>query len=222
MRKEFEAIINNNPKIKKLYDDVKQKIELQGKKLYIMFNTSSSRKEFLGQAEEAGEQIVISIDTSLIDNKEKLIAVLIHELGEADYIACKLPKVTSQNENFKCEESVKQIREILSHNHIRRIINKYKLNDEIQNLGIVLRHAKLKDNSYKAIRTIHDIMTYFWCENIQCESEIKPHVQKIKQILDDADTLNNDINMIEERYKKVIDIILKELNYPIELIFIKR
>ena len=97
MNKIIERILDENKKIKLLYKNINEKLESQGKKLNIILE-SIDNGDF-GKTYNTITEVLIIIDLSLKDNKEKLKAVFIHELGEADYIANKLP-VIYLNEKF--------------------------------------------------------------------------------------------------------------------------
>lgn len=211
-------ILDRDSNIKKLYDDVTQKLTSQNKTLIIWSNIAGSRNEYCGNTEENGNEVIITIDYDLLENREKLTSVLIHELGEVDYIMCNLPKLTSKEGGFE-SRGVKDIREILTHNHVRRIINKYNLNEEIEKIGEESNQdSNLENKCFKVIKIVHNMMTYFWNENIQCDEDIKVYVQEIKDILDDADTINDNTDIIMKKYKKIIDIIINDLHYNNELI----
>ena len=221
MEKRYKAIITNNPKIKNLYEEVKKELKKQGKELRI-FPEKIVKASYLGQTIEDNTQVLIIIDDNLTE--DKYIAVLIHELGEAHYIANKLPKLKYD----EWDRNVKIMSECITHYHINRVIEKFNLQEETQVIRNNPCEVKLETTKWiNFLRCLHERVTWEGDSCVKGEEgykEISSSIDQAVEILDSYDTMNIDqdsIVEIEEGYKKILEI-LKELGYTEEISLISR
>ncbi|HII4452636.1 TPA: hypothetical protein ACY4RU_001539 [Clostridium perfringens] len=210
MNKIIERILDENKKIKLLYKNINEKLESQGKKLNIILE-SIDNGDF-GKTYNTITEVLIIIDLSLKDNKEKLKAVFIHELGEADYIANKLPVIYLNEKFFDC------FTECITHSHINKIIKKYNLEDEVKEN---LKPYMILNQYDDIIKLLHYKITYSL--NDTCMESKFNSYSKYKELINEIiidiekfDTINiNDKKVldIEKRCSDLIEKIEQNSNY---------
>lgn len=154
MDKFIKNILDENIKINSLYESINKKLQSQDKKLKFIIEVRGNGE--LGKTYNYINEVIISMDLKLKENKEKFIAVFIHELGEADYIANELPVIYKLNGEFYGDFT-----ECITHSHINKIVEKYNLNDYI--LPIMCNSNNLNDTNSEFVNIInllHHKITY--------------------------------------------------------------
>ena len=120
-----EEIIYKDANLRAFFEAVDKK--RCGRKWYI--NKSSLRADYLGQTMIEDKYINIYLKTDEIrkslksgqEYHEKEKAILIHELGEADYMLSRLPILSSTEHNNICSD----FQEVLSHKYIEYVLKNY-------------------------------------------------------------------------------------------------
>ncbi|EOU1912317.1 hypothetical protein GZ981_002218 [Clostridium perfringens] len=212
MNKYISDILDENKKIKELYEEIEKKLKKQGKKIKIYFDDTDIK----GETQEKIVLIEIFLSNKLKKDRKELIAILIHELGEADYIANKLPKIFNRN-NFEGEGNT----EILSHSHINKIVKKYDLIEEMSPISKPKKILeKSKDKIENIINLIHQKITYnlndkFMLEDIEFYSEYKKYVDKLVKDIESLNTVDieeTEVLNIEKKCSKIVENINKVNN----------
>lgn len=176
--------------------------------------------DFLGQT--ICEDKYINIDLKVDKIREKLEegqdynvkekAVLIHELGEADYILSGLPTIRSNDSIYR------DLQTILSHKHISSILKNYNsLYDFVySNLVCKTKVSGKKDGFEKIVDTCWLLTTY---PNLKEDDIVYKHDKKeiedyaintIMKIIDNIDTLDqstNNIEAIKDNIEEIIEIL---------------
>lgn len=115
----IKSFIRENSQGTRLLDDIIRKTEENlGKTLKF----EATATNLVGYAKEYEKAIYVTVsDCNTLDN---VLGILIHELGETDYLARKLPIVGS---NIHEDTFYNKIVELFSHPHCRRLASEYSL-----------------------------------------------------------------------------------------------
>ncbi|MGU8577019.1 hypothetical protein ACV3RL_09880 [Clostridium perfringens] len=213
MDKYISDILNENKKIKKLYEEVEKKLKKQGKKINIYFFDSKLK----GETEENILLVDIFLSKEIRKDRAELIAIFIHELGEADYIANKLPKVF-----YKHDSEKEEFTELLSHSHINKIVKKYDLTEEMSPISrpnSILKKRKYKIENF--INLIYRKITYnlddkYMIENIDFYSDYKECVNEVVKDIESLNTVDIkevDVLSIEKKCEQIVEKINEANNY---------
>lgn len=168
------------------------------------------------------------------------VAVFIHELGEVDYIVSKLPTITHDEWNYNGDIINYDLRVLISHYHINKLIEKFKLDDFVNKH---LKCRKVIQNNFKNWEKIIEIcwilVTYPSLDydinqlGIEAEEKILKGIEEIIDITRNIDTLNQssiNIKHIEEKFNDIISILnsygmgkyIKENEYRYEVKVVSR
>lgn len=215
MRIYINQILEENKKVRKLYRNVEKKLKIQDKHIKFIIENMNDN---LGVTNDGISEVLIILDEKLKENNNKLIAVLLHELGEADYISNKLPCIENNNH----EEMLQMLTECFSHYHINKIINKYELKELMKPICECNREIKNYDSKIKNIvNLLHIKITYglddnymnkyinFYDEYEECINNIILEMDKVSTI----DCTEKDVRKIETKYNEVIRMIRDFSNY---------
>lgn len=209
-------ILEENEKINLLYKNVKEKIEKQDKQLIIRFE---NREDDLGITYNHFCEVMIILKEELKNNKDKLIAVFVHELGEADYISNKLPVIYDTN-----IDSLSALTLCITHNHINRIIENYKLNNEIRAISLPESESKpqkVGNKFFNIIHLIYYMITYnldneYMTRNLnwyfQYENSVNKIISDIRKV-NTVDCEEEDVKKIEKQYEEIINYIKEISDY---------
>ena len=164
-------------------------------------------------------QVLLMINP--MQSEKMMKAVVIHELGEADYIANRLPYITVE---FK-GEYVKKLNECLSHWHINKVIKEYNLEQEVEPISKCKPEINLGANdAQNLICLMYEISTRKdrMQEIMEAEysEKYREDLEKIIGHLNKYDTMNTDedtIKLIEQEYEKIIDVV-KQRDFIEEII----
>lgn len=119
----IQNIKSNFPEISELFDAVM--VRATSIRKPIEFNLGDVNPSYIGMTDSSyRDRIKISINSNL--SREKMRCVLVHELGEADYIAQQFPDV-QDSKNLLSD--TKYIMELFSHRHARNLAEVYHLSD---------------------------------------------------------------------------------------------
>ena len=152
------------------------------------------------------------------DNKmatQKLKAVLIHELGEADYILSKMPMIEKIDEP---PDIISNLKEIFTHNHIKCLLKKYDVLYKLTYSNLVCEYRVNEEitNWKKIIRTCWLLTTYPALEKSQInyineiDESVDNDIDYIMEIVNNIDTLNqseDNIVSIKNNMEKIVKIL---------------
>lgn len=211
-----EEIIDQDPDLLKFFNDIDKK--RCNRKWYI--ERTPGEADFLGQTicEEEYINIYLKIDKirenleNGQDYNEKEKAVLIHELGEVDYILSGLPTISSDDYIYR------DLQTILSHKHISVILKHYNSLYDFVYSNLVCKTScnEKKDSFEKIVDTCYLLTTYpnlkkddivYTYDKIEIEDSA---INNIMQIINDVNTLDQSINNIETikgNIKEIIEIL---------------
>lgn len=218
-----KEIIYKDKYLKEFFEYVNEKVEENDKEWFI--EKSYVDCKCLGYTQNdskfisitlADENIKKSVDYDTIKYENKFKAVLIHELGEADYQLSNLPFFTETFEDISVQAST--LNEILSHYHISCILEKFENLKKIisENLNCLDRSNNETEDWKKIVRACWLLSTYPYLslEEIEYENEYSDNIEEainsIMNLLKDMNTLdlNADniifINKTKEQIRKIL------------------
>lgn len=211
--KAVETFLNKEEKTRLLFSEVSNLInENLDKKLF--FETTNGGSKAYTLEDNRLKKIFITLRGDIED--EEVLSVLIHELGEADYLARRLPIVV----NTKEDEVMGRLIELLSHPHCRKLSMSFGLS-EIEGLfrnnanEICIYSHNNNPEKYdygwqKLLGVVWYLITYpdLWelRERLDLYCEYKEVIDEIIEIVSQTDTMG-ELILIEEAMKKVLEIL---------------
>jgi hypothetical protein len=211
--KAVETFLNKEEKTRLLFNEVSNLItENLNKKLF--FETTNGGSKAATLEDTRLKKIFITLRGDI--EGEEVLSVLIHELGEADYLARKLPIVVNTRE----DEVMGRLIELFSHPHCRKLSMSFGLS-EIEGLfrnnanEICIYNHNNNPEKYdygwqKLLGVVWYLITYpdLWeiRERLDLYSEYKEVIDDIIEIVSSTNTMG-EVKFIEEAMQKVLEIL---------------
>jgi HPt (histidine-containing phosphotransfer) domain-containing protein len=188
--------------------------------------TDTKYADFKAQTREFKKSILVTLKRDI--KEEELLTVLIHELGEVDYLARRLPIVSNEKE----DEVHGRLIELFSHPHARHIARDYELDEiegEFRNTEVLKLIEDHNQTDYK--NNVEVIIKICWLlstypkllehrEQLNGYIQNKDKINLIHSIIEETDTFGVP-EMVELSMEKVISI-LKSINLPEYIVMKKR
>ena len=205
----YEKYIKSDIKLTEMFNAVDLKAKKLNKK-WLFEYAPNLEPGILGDTEIDNNYIIIRLCP--LEDKEKFKAILIHELGEADYKLLGLPSIKGDY------DKISDLPELFSHFHIRRLAEKFKLN------GFIDRNLEYSRNFEKVIeKEDWEIITEMVCALITYQDKndyieqqiksldegIKKNIYKVVGIISERPEMNYDKKILVGKYKKIIKILKK-------------
>lgn len=228
----YNLIINKNKNMKDLFEYIYNKAKSSSLDLYIEYVFEDNGTYGLTKYNPKDDKNHIFINLY----KENMLkslnngqsyeglerAVIIHELGEVDYIISKLPTINKDEYCDLPDIINNELRVLISHKHVNELIKKYHLCNIVYNQLAYKGDVNQIINNLKKWQIIIKIcwilLTYpqFNTEiknlNIKLEDNIVKDINTILEIINNMDTLDNsdsNIKKIENDFNEIINILNK-------------
>lgn len=217
--------LNQLPRGWEFLSNVKERLKQIRKELEFDI-TLTKYADFKAQTREFKKSILVTLRRDI--KEEELLTVIIHELGEADYLARRLPIVFNKKE----DEVYGRLIELFSHPHARNIAKVYGLdnvegkfrNIEVLNLIDNHNHNQYKNNVEEIIKICWLLSTYPNLlekkEQLKGYNENKDIINLIFSITEGTNTFEYP-EEVEISMEKVISI-LRTVNLPEYIVMKKR
>ncbi|PYF05634.1 hypothetical protein [Ureibacillus chungkukjangi] len=211
--KAVETFLNKEENTRLLFSEVSSLINKNlSKKLF--FETTNGGSKAYTLEDNRLKKIFITLRGDIKD--EEVQSVLIHELGEADYLARRLPIVVNTRE----DQVMGRLIELFSHPHCRRLSMSFGLS-EIEGLfrnnanEICINNHNNNPEKYdygwqKLLGVVWYLITYpdLWelRDRLDLYCEYKEVVDEIIEIVSLTDTMG-ELKLVEEAMQKVLEIL---------------
>jgi len=219
----IEKLIIKEKNIKSLFDEVSTLIKLNLDET-LFFEISSGGSKATTLEDSKLKKIFITLREDI--SEDEIQSVLVHELGEADYLARKLPIAF----NVREDELHGRIIELFSHPHCRRLAEIFGL-EEVEglyrnNANDICIHNHNEKSKYdygwqKLLGVAWYLLTYpdLWefRKRLATYCEFADTIDEICEIVNNTDTMSNDINLVEESMQRIINVLhsVENSNYKL-------
>lgn len=225
IEKEF---IFNDKNLEKMYEDINKK--LKDKKLEIFLeNNNIENCNYIASVDDKDNHFIsMSLCNKRIEKKAEKIghdfkdvkkAILIHELGEIDYILCDLPTINEGYDLSDFDNSIGDLRVLITHYYLNERIKYYSLDQFVHEIltpeeiiDEIFEELDNVSNWRKIIKLSYLYVTYpkykIKAEKIEkVDENIKKQVKEIIYLIKNIDFKN--ILNVENNLKLIIEILNK-------------